>query len=74
MIIRSKMMDKNHHCNKCPYWYVTKKQYPSGLYDITICKKYNKQLYYLFGDKNQTPHLWNICSKRFSYVPYIETE
>ena len=49
-------MDRKHHCNKCPNWYVTKKQYPSGFYNITICKKYNKQLYYLFGDENQTPH------------------
>ena len=68
------MMDKKHNCNKCPYWYVIEKQYPFGFSKITICKKYNKQLYYLFGDKNQTPHPCNICSKQFYYVPYIETE
>lgn len=67
-------MDTKHNCNKCPHWYVTKKQYPSGLYNVTLCKKYNKQLYYLYEDKNQTPHPCNICSKRFSYVLYIEME
>ena len=42
-------MDMKHHCNNCPHWYVTQKKYPSGFYNITICGKYNKQLYYLAG-------------------------
>ena len=65
------MMDSKHHCNGCPYWYVTQKKYPSGFYNITICGKYNKQLYYLAGEENRTPHPCDICSQRFSYVPYI---
>ena len=64
-------MDKTHHCNNCPYWYVTKKQYPSGLYNITICSKYNEQIYYLASDKNQTPHPCNMCEKFFSYICYM---
>lgn len=64
-------MDSKHHCNGCPHWYVTKKKYPSGFYNITICGKYNKQLYYLAGEENRTPHPCDICSKRFSYAPYI---
>ena len=67
-------MDSKHHCNGCPHWYVTKKKYPSGFYNITICGKYNKQLYYLAGEENRTPHPCDICSKEFSYVPYIEFE
>lgn len=65
-------MDSRHHCNDCPYWYVTQKKYPSGFYNITICGKYNKQLYYLAGEENRTPHPCDICSKELSYVPYIE--
>ena len=64
-------MDSRHHCNDCPYWYVTQKKYLSGFYNITICRKYNKQLYYLAGEENRTPHPCDICSKRFTYVPYI---
>ena len=64
-------MDIKHHCNGCPHWYVTQKKYPSGFYNITICGKYIKQLYYLSGEENRTPHTCDICSKRFSYVPYI---
>ena len=67
-------MDSKHHCNGCPYWYVTQKKYPSGFYNITICGKYNKQLYYLAGEENQTPHPCDICSKEFSYAPYIDFE
>lgn len=67
-------MDNQHHCNRCPYWYVTKKKYPSGFYDITICRKYGKQIYYLAGDKNRTPYPCSICEKEFSYVPYMEQE
>ena len=65
-------MDIKHHCNGCPYWYVTKKEYPSGFYNITICRKYEKQIYYLAGDKNRTPYPCSICEKEFSYVPYME--
>lgn len=61
-----------HHCNGCPNWYVTKKKYPSGFYNITICRKYNKQLYYLAGEYNRTPYPCDICSKELSYVPYVE--
>ena len=64
-------MNTKHHCNGCPNWCVTQKGYPSGNYNITICKKYNKQLYYLVGEENKTPHTCNICSKQFSFVPYI---
>ena len=64
-------MDIKHHCNGCPHWYVTQKKYPSGFYNITICGKYNKQLYYLAGEENRTPHPCDICSKQLSYVPYI---
>lgn len=67
-------MDNQHHCNRCPYWYVTKKKYPSGYYDITLCRKYNEQLYYLAGEENKTPHPCNICSEELSYVSYIEFE
>lgn len=67
-------MDTKHHCNNCPHWYVTQKGYPSGYYNITLCKKYNEQLYYLAGEENKTPHPCNICSKQFSYVPYIKPE
>ena len=67
-------MDTKHHCNSCPHWYVTQKQYPSGFYDITICRKYGKQIYYLAGDKNRTPYPCSICEKEFSYVPYMEQE
>ena len=67
-------MDSKHHCDDCPYWYVTKKKYPSGFYDITICRKYGKQIYYLAGDKNRTPYPCSICEKEFSYVPYMEQE
>ena len=31
-------MDSKHHCNDCPYWYVTKKKYPSGFYNILLGK------------------------------------
>ena len=65
-------MDSKHHCNGCPHWYVTHKKYPSGFYNITICGKYNKQLYYMAGEENQTPHPCNICAEQFSYIPYIE--
>lgn len=65
-------MDIKHHCNGCPHWYVTQKKYPSGFYNITICGKYNKQLYYMAGEENQTPHPCNICAEQFSYIPYIE--
>lgn len=65
-------MDIKHHCNGCPHWYVTHKKYPSGFYNITICGKYNKQLYYMAGEENQTPHPCNICAEQFSYIPYIE--
>lgn len=65
-------MDNKHHCNGCPHWYVTHKKYPSGFYNITICGKYNKQLYYMEGEENQTPHPCNICAEQFSYIPYIE--
>ena len=67
-------MDSKHHCNGCPNWYVTKKKYPSGYYNITLCRRYNEQLYYLAGEENQTPHPCDICSKEFSYVPYVEFE
>ena len=67
-------MDIKHHCNGCPHWYVTQKKYPSGFYDITICRKYGKQIYYLAGDKNRTPYPCSICEKEFSYVPYMEQE
>lgn len=67
-------MDSKHHCNECPYWFVTKKKYPSGYYDITLCRKYNEQLYYLAGEENKTPHPCNICSEELFYVPYIEFE
>ena len=65
-------MDGRHHCNGCPYWHVTKKKYPSGYYNITLCRRYDEQLYYLAGEENQTPHPCDICSKEFSYVPYVE--
>ena len=67
-------MDGRHHCNGCPYWHVTKKKYPSGYYNITLCRRYDEQLYYLAGEENQTPHPCDICSKEFSYVPYVEFE
>ena len=65
-------MDSKHHCNDCPHWHEIQKKYPSGFHNITICGKYNKQLYYLAGEENRTPHPCDICSKEFSYVPYIE--
>ena len=68
------MIKNEHHCNGCPHWYVTQKKYPSGFYDITICKKYGKQIYYLAGDNNPTPYPCSACEKEFSYVPYIEQE
>lgn len=68
------MMNKKHHCNNCPHWYVTKKGYPSGFYNITFCKKYNEQIYYLAGEENQTPHPCNMCEKQGSYVSYINQE
>lgn len=64
-------MNKYNHCNDYPNWYITKRRYPSGYYDITICKKYNKQLYYYYGEKNKTPRPCKECRKNFSYVPYI---
>lgn len=67
-------MNKKHHCNNCPHWYVTKKGYPSGFYNITFCKKYNEQIYYLAGEENQTPHPCNMCEKQGSYVSYINQE
>lgn len=67
-------MDSKHHCNECPNWYVAQKEYPSGYYDITLCRKYNEQLYYLAGEGNRTPHPCGICTKQFSYVPYIVVE
>lgn len=69
-----KRMDTEHHCNNCPYWHVIPKRYPSGFYNITICEKYNEQIYYLAGEKNQTPHPCNMCAEQFSYVPYIKQE
>lgn len=66
--------DSKHYCNGCPHWRVTQKKFSSGFYNITICGKYNKQLYYLAGEENRTPHPCYICSKEFSYVPYIEFE
>lgn len=63
-----------HHCNNCPNFYVTQKICPSGFYNITICGKYNKQLYYLAGEENRTPHPCDICSKEFFYVQYVEFE
>ena len=67
-------MDSRHHCNGCPHWHVTKKKYPSGYYNITLCRRYNEQLYYLAGEENQTPHPCDICSKEFFYVQYGEFE
>lgn len=67
-------MDSRHHCNDCPHWYVTKKGYPSGFYNITFCKKYNEQIYYLAGEENQTPHPCNMCEKQDSYISYINQE
>lgn len=67
-------MDIKHHCNGCPHWYVTQKKYPSGLYNITICRKYQEQLYYLAASENNTPHPCSVCKKYFSYVPYIKYE
>ena len=64
-------MENQHHCNGCPYWYVTQKKYPSGFYNITICRKYGKQIYYLAGDKNKTPYPCGMCEKEFAFVPYI---
>lgn len=65
-------MNVEHHCNNCPHWYVVSKKYPSGFYNITICKKYHEQLYYLACEENQTPHPCKICENNFSYVPYIK--
>lgn len=65
-------MGSQHHCNKCPYWCVTKKKFQSGFYNITICRKYRKQIFYLAGSKNKTPCPCSMCEKEFSYVPYIE--
>ena len=65
-------MNVEHHCNNCPHWYVVSKKYPSGFYNITICKKYHEQLYYLAGEENQTPHPCKICESNFSYVPCIK--
>lgn len=65
-------MGSQHHCNKCPYWCVTKKKYQSGFYNITICRKYRKQIFYLAGSINKTPCPCSMCEKEFSYVPYIE--
>ena len=67
-------MGSKHHCNGCPHWYVTKKKYPSEFYNITLCRKYGKQIYYLAGSKNQTPYPCSACEKEFSYVPYIKQE
>lgn len=64
-------MIKTHHCNDCPEWYVTKKRYRYMVGDATYCRKYNQQLYYLYGEKNHSPHPCKQCEKRFSYVPYI---
>lgn len=64
----------DHHCNKCPYWEVKKIEYPFGYCDETFCNIYDQQLYYLYGEENQTPHICKQCAKRFSYVPYIEKE
>lgn len=66
-------MDMKHQCNDCPHWYVTQKQYPSGLYNETFCRKYGEQLYYLFTDENRTPHLCNKCSKeKFSFMSRLK--
>lgn len=61
-----------HHCNKCPHYKVKSKLYPSGYYNITICTKYEKQLYYLCGEENETPHICKECNNAFSYIKYIE--
>lgn len=65
-------MNVEHHCNKCPYWYKVQTGYPFKSNNITLCKRYNEQLYYLAGEENQTPHPCVMCEKQFSYVPYIE--
>ena len=67
-------MDIKHHCNSCPNWHITQKICTSSKYNITICTRYNKQLYYLAGEENRTPYPCDVCSKEFSYVPYIELE
>lgn len=66
-------MDKYKHCNDCPNWYKKQKLYLSGYgySDITMCKKYNKQLYYYANEENKTPVPCKECRKNFSYVPYI---
>lgn len=63
--------NKYHHCNDCPYQNKIWKKYPSMWSEITICKKYNKQLYYYGNEENQTPRPCKECEKRFSYVPHI---
>lgn len=65
------IINKNQ-CNKCPYYKVVPKLYPSGYGNITVCEKYGKQLYYLYGDRNITPHICKECSDNFSYVKYID--
>lgn len=63
---------ERQRCNNCPYYKIRNVATKYGYkHRITVCTKFEKQLYYLYGEESQTPHVCKECARQFCYVPYL---